>query len=432
MSLKRQQLLMITGSLILGVALLFGAQFVLAAQIGTLTRVTTAFPDDSRGAFSPDVDNAGAKIVFHSNIDFFGQGAITDNQFEIWLYDTATMTVTRITTSSDPSTRDSREAHINGNGTVIAFESDSDFFGQGITTTQNEIWLYDIGTMALTKVTTSSEGGLRRSDDPALNVDGTIVAFETESDLLGEGLPDQREVWLYNTTTMSYTRVTSNSGNNTDSENSSLNADGAIVAFESDSDLLGEGRPANIDEIWLYNTTTMSYTRITSASHSNRDSFEPSLNADGTIVAFHSDSDFLGEGRPVGVDEVWLYNTTTMTYTRVTSDSDSDRDSDNVRLSGDGTRIVFESDSDLLGQTIPGNQDEIWLYDTNTMTFTRITTASDSNRSSSELGFSDDGTKIVFHSDSDFLTQSIADQQREVWLVTLIKDIYMPIIRKNS
>ena len=36
--------------------------------------------------------------------------------------------------------------------------------------------------------------------------------------------------------------------------------------------------------------------RVTSASESNRNSYDPSLSGDGTVVAFQSDSDLLNEG----------------------------------------------------------------------------------------------------------------------------------------
>ena len=112
-------------------------------------------------------------------------------------------------------------------------------------------------------------------------------------------------------------------------------------------------------------------TRITTASASARDSYFPSLSADGTKVAFSSDSNFLGQGLPDDQFEIWLYNTATMTFTQITTASDSSRDSRDPSLSANGTKVAFESDNDFLGQGIPFGQVEIWLYDTATMTFTR-------------------------------------------------------------
>jgi Tol biopolymer transport system component len=108
-----------------------------------------------------------------------------------------------------------------------------------------------------------------------------------------------------------------------------------------------------------------SLTRITTASHSNRDSVVPSLNAGGTKIAFMSDSDFLGQGIPNDQDEIWLYDTTVMTLTRITTSSPSLRRSRIPNLSADGTKIAFDSEADFLGQGILTNQFEIWLYSQN-------------------------------------------------------------------
>ena len=91
------------------------------------------------------------------------------------------------------------------------------------------------------------------------------------------------------------TRATIASPSGRESENASLSADGSSIAFQSDSDFLGQGNVALYqEEIWLYDSATMTVTRVTTASASDRYSLGPSISADGTRIAFHSDSDFLG------------------------------------------------------------------------------------------------------------------------------------------
>jgi hypothetical protein len=50
-----------------------------------------------------------------------------------------------------------------------------------------------------------------------------------------------------------------------------------------------------------------------------------------------------------------------MTYTRVTIGSDTDRDTIRPSLSADGLTLAFHSDSDLLGENILDSRDEIWI-----------------------------------------------------------------------
>jgi Tol biopolymer transport system component len=343
--------------------------------------------------------------------------------------------LTRVTTASG-SNRDSRGPSVSADGTIVAFYSDSDFLGQGIQDEQYEIWLYDTTTMTLTSVTWTSDS-IRGSYDPSLSADGTIVAFPSDSDFLGQGILDEQyEIWLYDTTTMTFTRVTTASDSNRDSYGPSVSADGTKVAFFSDSDFLGQGIQDEQYEVWLYDTTMMTFTRITTATGSGeRGSRVPSLSADGTIVAFYSDSDFLGQGIQDEQYEVWLYDTTTMTLTRVTMASDSNRDSYVPSLSADGTIVALFSDSDFQGQGILDEQYEVWLYDTTTMTFTRVTTATGSGeRDSCGSSLSADGIIVAFFSDSDFLGKGIQDDQWEIWMyseVTTPYRVYLPLVLRQ-
>ena len=290
--------------------------------------------------------------------------------------------LTRITTASI-ATRDSSDVSISADGSVIAFESDSDFLGEAISDNQFEIWLYDTLSMTYTRITEASELVIRDSFGPSLSADGTVVAFYSDSDFLGQGIPDEQfEVWLYDTSTMTYTRVTTATDVDRDSQQVALSADGSVVAFSSDNDFLAQGIPDEQNEIWLYDTGTKTYTRITTASDSIRDSYKPSLNADGSIVAFESDSDLLGQGLLATQQEIWLYNTTTTNFIRVTTAIDSLRDGYNPSLNADGTIVAFTHNSDLLSQGIADDQFEVWLYDTTAMTYTRITYGSDSGRAS--------------------------------------------------
>jgi Tol biopolymer transport system component len=101
--------------------------------------------------------------------------------------------------------------------------------------------------------------------------------------------------------------VTTASDSYRDSAAANLSADATVIAFSSDSDFLGQGIPNNQSEIWPYDTATMTYMRVTAASDVNRSSYAPSLSVDTTVIAFDSDSDFLGQGIPRGQWEILLY-----------------------------------------------------------------------------------------------------------------------------
>ncbi len=413
-------------SLVLAAALLVVVRSALAVpRLGRLARITSA-SDPNRDSAYPSLSEDGTVVAFQSDSDLLNEG-IANEQYEIWLYDTATLTYTRVTSASDAN-RDSWAPSLSGNGTFVAFQSDSDLLNEGRPEYVYEIWLYDTATLTYTRVTSASDAS-RDGFNPSLSGDRTVVAFRSDSDLLNEGISDNvYEIWLYDTATLTYTRVTSASHANRDSSVSSVNGDGTVVAFRSDSDFLNEGIADEQWEIWLYDTSTLTYTRVTSASHANRDSYGPSLSGDGTVVAFESDSDLLNEGIADEQYEIWLYDTATLTFTRVTSASDANRASWAPSLSGDGTVVAFNSDSDLLNEGRLEYVTEIWLYDTATLTFTRVTSASDANRNSRYPSLSGDGMVVAFESDSDFFNEGIADAQWEIWLWKGFDEyIYLPL-----
>lgn len=327
-----------------------------------LTRITTASMP-GRVSLNPTISANGMRIAFESGSDFRQQGIVT-GQMEIWLYDASTpLTHTRITTASAPG-RTGHNPAISADGTKIAFESDSLLRGTGVVSGQFEIWLYDTAALAYTRITTASTHG-RLSGEPSISGDGKLIAFRSESDILEPFIPQHPyEIWLYDTVALTYTRVTTVSNVDRNSRHPVISADGSVVVFESDSDFKGEGIPANHYELWMYNVAERNLTRITYASADDgRRSRNPSLSADGRRVAFDSDSDFLGEGLQLGQSEIWLYDTQTMTSTRITwaNPPKTSRDSVEPSLSGNGRAIAFYSDSDFWFEVIPDEQYEIWF-----------------------------------------------------------------------
>lgn len=67
--------------------------------------------------------------------------------------------------------------------------------------------------LALTRVTTSSDGAARKSEAPSLSGDGTKIAFDSDSEFLGQVITDnQYEVWLWEYLPRLYLPVVVSSG----------------------------------------------------------------------------------------------------------------------------------------------------------------------------------------------------------------------------
>lgn len=395
-----------------------------------MQRVTVA-QETGRDSESPALNGDGTLLVFSSDADLLDQG-IGDEQYEIWLTDRTTRSLVRVTSTTDAN-HESWSPAISADGGVVAFHGDADLLGQDVPDGQYEVWLYDTQAITYTRVTTASHAD-RDSTAPALNADGTVVAFLSDSDLLGQGNVSalHPEVWLYDTGTMTYTCVTTAAQLARQAwGRPALDASGTVVAFSADHDLLNQGIADEQYEIWLYDTQTMTYTRVTTASHPERDSYAPSLSADGTKVVFYSDADLLGQGNvPDDQFEVWLYDTQTMTYTRITTATTAGRDSVSPAVSADGLTVVFAGDADLLGQGITGGQSEIWVYDIVQVTYSRVTWASEPDRDSYAPALSGDGETLAFYGDSDILAQNVPDEQYEVWL-RRVERVWVPAVSKG-
>ena len=140
-----------------------------------------------------------------------------------------------------------------------------------------------------------------------------------------------------------------------DSFRPSINADGTRIAFESTANING-GNPEGNGEIYLFDTATGIITQITDET-AGVVSAVPSINADGTRIAFRSKANFNG-GNPEGNIEIYLFDTTTGIITQITDETVGS--SFNPSINADGTRIAFQSSADINGGNPEGNI-EIYL-----------------------------------------------------------------------
>lgn len=291
---------------------------------------------------------------------------------DVWVYDAGASASRRIATASGPG-RESSAASISADGRRIVFQSDSDFHGEGIPNGTDEIWLYDAESDALSRVTSASTDE-RDSRTPSISADGRVVVFESNSDLLGTGLAaGQTEIWRYDIESGETTRLTEAPSAGGTSGGVVVSADGTVVAFHSNVDFESGRTMSNAAEIWLLNTTTGDLTRVTRAGPGGGPSVRPSIDAAGRRLAFESSADLLGERLGGSGHHLWFYDAASSELVRITPPVEGGRESEAPQMSTDGTRIVFHSDADLLTEGRPDSVDEIWLYDVPTSSLRRLT-----------------------------------------------------------
>jgi len=256
--------------------------------------------------------------------------------------------------------------------------------------------------------------------EPSINAAGTRIAFISDANLTGGNLDGNREIFLYETTTVNpdgtlggFTQITHTDASS--NEEPAISADGTRIAFVSSANLTG-GNPDGNFEIFLFVTTTVNpdgtlggFTQITNTIGSTSNE-EPAISADGTRIAFRSRANLTG-GNADGNREIFLFDAISG-FTQITQTiNGTNRE---PAISADGTRIAFVSNRDLTG----GNADlssEIFLFNTATMGFTQITNTPPGSNNA-QPAISADGTRIAFVSNRDLVPGGTTDLGSGIFL----------------
>ncbi len=359
-------------------------------------------------SFDPSINSDGTWIAFASTSDINGGNPEAND--EIYLFNTATGVFTQITAET---AGDSALPSINSDGTRIAFESTSNING-GNPEGNAEIYLFDTTTGVFTQITAETVGD---SQEPSINSDGTRITFRSRADINGGNPGIEDEIYLFDTTAGVITQITDDPVE--PSSSPSINSDGTRIAFQTRADING-GNPDGNREIYLFDTTNGIFTQITD-DPSGDSSFGPSINSDGTRIAFITNANING-GNPDGSFEIYLFDTTSGVFTQITDETSGS--SSDPSINSDGSLIAFESDSDINGGNPDGNE-EIYLFDTTNGTTTQIT--DETAVFSSDPSINSDGTRIAFVSNGG-MNGGNPDENAEVFLSTCLQPKNVPTL----
>lgn len=280
---------------------------------------------------------------------------------------------------------------ISANGSRIAFASDQDG--------NYDIFLYD-GIVPPTNVISAIIGVT--NEQPSISGNGNYIAFVSNGNLTGGNTDGNTEIFRYDHTTFTTQQVTFSPAAFFPCCNlaPSINANGTRIAFVSDHNLTGDNPDINYEifraEVGINIIQVTSSTLGTSS--------QPSISGDGNRIAFVSDED----GNP----EIFLYDATTgisqVTHTGsgVTNEQPS--------ITSDGHYIAFASNGNEAGDNADGNR-EIFLYDGSSITQITNSTLG----TNSQPSISDDGERIAFASNNDLVTGDNTDANQEIFVAVL-------------
>ena len=307
----------------------------------------------------------------------------------------------------------SAQPRLSANGRYVAFLSIAPNLVPGDTNGVDDVFVRDRRTGTTTRVSVATGGGQGNADSFAqsISADGRYVAFESLATNLVPGDTNAAsDIFVRDRKAHTTTGVSVGAGGvqgDADSLLPSISADGQDVAFMSNATDLVTGDTNAQPDIFVYDQTTHSTTRVSvgpGGVEANAGSAEAAISGNGRYVAFVSSATNLVPGDTNGFADVFIHDRTAHTTVRVSFGAPgtqaNDR-SDAPALSSDGRVIAFQSAATNL---VPGDTNahiDAFVRDRGRHTTTRVSVGAagvQANRGSFTPAVSADGRRVAFTS----------------------------------
>lgn len=322
---------------------------------------------------------------------------------------------------------------ISTDGRYVAFESTATNLVAGDLSAIRDIFVRDRQTGAISIVSKSSLGaqGDGHSFFPSISGDGRYVAFSSiAGNLVANDTNDVEDVFVHDRNTGATVRVSVSSLGVEGDEASwspAISADGQWVAFSSAATTLVADDDNGKTDVYLHNLSSQQTQRIsvaTGGAQANDDSEAPAVSTDGRFVVFQSRATNLDGGDSLQIADIFLYDRNGPSVTRITRAYDNtplDKDCEVPDISADGSRIVFECEATVI---IPNDNNgflDIFMYDTVTAQATLISRASGAEGAQGDLdsfdaSISANGQVIAFSSEAFNLVPRDVNGRQDVFI----------------
>ena len=387
----------------------------------------------------PAVSGDGRYVAFASDATNL-IASDTNGQTDVFVYDSATGQTTRVSISSNGTEATgggSRNPAMSADGRYIAFESDATNLVNADTNGVTDIFLHDRTSGDTTRLSVDNGGNQATgvaSFGPSISADGQHVAYVSgASDLvLGDtnNLPD---IFVRDRPANVTSRVSVATGGTqgtgpAGSINPSLSADGQFVTFASAMTDLVANDTNNEYDVFVHDRLSGATTRVsvtnTGSQATGGASESPSINGDGSVVAFRSSATNLVPGDTNGATDVFLRDLVGGTTIRASVDSDGTQalGSSTMRdggLSRDGHIVVFESSAANLVTDDTNGVGDVFAHDRSTGRTSRQSVASSGVEATGGLSanavISGNGMVVAFDSFASNLVPADTNGQLDVF-----------------
>lgn len=249
-----------------------------------LRQVTHTSPRDaaqriSDGNFQPSISNDGKLLAYASNRDL--TGANPDANLEIFIHDSATRTTTQLTNTS--GIIGASDAKLSGDGTRVAFIQDNGAAtgSSGVEASPQRDLLLHERAQNSTRVISKDVEGLAFTYGRASSDDGKRVVYAAQT------APRTTQVFLYDERNDQVRKLTSLNSRAADVPlHPTISGDGSRIAFATRRNVNGGNSDASV-ELYVCDLPANKISRVTDAPAAATAEVVSSLNEDGALLAFN-------------------------------------------------------------------------------------------------------------------------------------------------
>ena len=298
--------------------------FVRDLVTNSTTRVNVASngAQDNSGGLGGSISADGRYVAFYSDGTNLVPGD-TNRTIDVFVRDLLTKTTERVSVRSNGSQHPytSQSAAISGDGRYVAFYTtrltpDSD-------QSSSELYVRDRLLKTTKRVAAISRTGSGGDFPPSFSADGRYLAFDSRIDNLVAGdTNNASDVFVRDLTTSTITRVSvaSSGVQGTGGDGSfmpSISADGRYVAFASSATNLVGGDTNKSEDIFVRDIVANATMRVSISSAGAQSNFHsefPSISADGRYVVFPSQGSNLVAGDINNGYDVFVHEVGTFSF----------------------------------------------------------------------------------------------------------------------
>jgi Tol biopolymer transport system component len=268
-----------------------------------------------------------------------------------------------VTSTGAHSAKSSWPGTLSADGRYSVIEGVGDDLVPDDSNNWNDVFLHDEVTGATTRVSRGLDGQQpnRLSVYPVISADGRWIAYESSaSNIVPDDTNDSADVFLYEVGTGATTRVSVTSKGEQGKFGGgqpSISADGRYIAFESSSHLAGPGADLNgASDAFVYDRVKKTVVRAsvsTAGVGVNKAVADVQISGDGRTVAFATKSSNLTGDDTHGIINVFVRDLVKKTTTLVsTSTAGVPAGGARPYLDHTGRHVVFDSNA---GNLVPGD-----------------------------------------------------------------------------